>query len=129
LFRPSLHGKLRRNDFSPGGTIPSRSGGQRQRSDSPENFSWTAASLLRTSQAVAKFYPVNRSRPLGRRRAWAKASLKYFFVRYSARKMEGDPGARGRSHEKVSISNVETRVSHACNEADLPCAGSESATR
>jgi hypothetical protein len=43
--------------------------------------------------------------------------------------MKRDPGARGGSHEKVSVANVETRVSHACNEADLPCARSESATR
>jgi hypothetical protein len=57
------------------------------------------------------------------------ASLKYFFVRYSARKMERDSGARRGPHEKVSVSNVETRVSHACNEADLPCARSVSATR
>ncbi|MGA7411077.1 MAG: hypothetical protein WBW33_11365 [Bryobacteraceae bacterium] len=55
--------------------------------------------------------------------------MKYFFVRYSARKMERDPGARGGSYEKVSVSNVETRVSHARNEADLPCARSVSATR
>ncbi len=50
-------------------------------------------------------------------------------MRYFARKMERDPGAGGGPHEKVSLSNVETRVSHSCNQADLPCARSVSATR
>jgi hypothetical protein len=76
--------------------------------------------LLRASDAAAKFYPVNDRSPLGRRWAGLNASLKYVFVRVSARKMERDPGARRGSHEKVGVSDVETRVSHPCNEAKLP---------
>jgi hypothetical protein len=84
--------------------------------------------LLRASDAVAKSYPVNDRRPLGRRRAGLKASLKCVFVRVSARKMERDPGARRGSHEKVGVSDLETRVSHPCNEAKLPRAGSVATT-
>jgi hypothetical protein len=49
-------------------------------------------------------------------------------VRDSARKMERDPGARRGSHEKVGVSDVETRVSHPCNEANLPRARSVATT-
>jgi hypothetical protein len=49
-------------------------------------------------------------------------------VRVSARKMERDPRARRGSHEKVGISDVDTRVSHPCNEAKLPRARSVAAT-
>ena len=84
--------------------------------------------MLGASDAVAKSYPVNDRRPLGRRRAGLKASLKCVFVRVSARKMERDPGARRGSHEKVGISDLETRVSHPCNEAKLPRARSVATT-
>ena len=57
-----------------------------------------------------------------------KASLKYVFVRVSARKMERDPGARRGPHEKIGVSDIETHLSHPCNEAKLPRARSVATT-
>ena len=50
------------------------------------------------------------------------APLKCVFVRVSAGKVERDPRAGRGAHEKVGVSDVETRVSHSCDEAQLPSA-------
>jgi hypothetical protein len=56
------------------------------------------------------------------------ASLKCVFMRVYAGKMERDPGARRRSHEKIGVSDIDTRISHPCNKAKLPSACSEATT-
>jgi hypothetical protein len=84
--------------------------------------------LLRSRDAVENSYPVNGRRTLGRRRAGLNASLKCVFVRVAACQMERDSGARRGSNEKVGVSDVETRISHSCNEAKFPCTRSEATT-
>jgi hypothetical protein len=84
--------------------------------------------LLRANDAITKFDPINDRRRLGQRRAGLYASLKCVFVRVSAGKMERDPGTRRGSNEKVGVSDIETCVSHPCNEAKLPGARSVATT-
>jgi hypothetical protein len=55
--------------------------------------------------------------------------LEYFFERDPACEMQRDPCAGRSPNKKVSVSNIDTRIGHACNEADLPCARSVSASR
>lgn len=50
------------------------------------------------------------------------------FKRHAACKMQRNPGSCGVPHEKVSVSNIEPRLEHTHNKADLPSARSISAS-
>src|SRR4051794_22881552 len=74
LLWPGRQGKLGGDDFPPIRSLLYR-GRQRQRSVSPENFSETAARLLRTVHTCPKPDPVDDGRRLESRQVWSYSPL------------------------------------------------------